>query len=61
MAPVYQPELAADAILWAAEHRRRQLYVGEPTPLVIWGGRLAPALMDRYLAKTNYKGQQATT
>ncbi len=56
--PVYQPELAARAILWATDHPRREVYVGEPTPLVIWGGRLAPGLVDRYLARTNYEAQQ---
>jgi short-subunit dehydrogenase len=56
--PIYQPELAARSILWAAEHPRREVYVGEPTPLVIWGGRLIPGLVDRYLARTNYEGQQ---
>ncbi len=56
--PIYQPELAADAVVWAAEHPRREVYVGEPTPLVIWGGRLAPGLVDRYLARTNIEAQQ---
>ena len=56
--PIYQPELAARAILWAADHPRREVYVGEPTPLVVWGGRLAPGLVDRYLARTNYEAQQ---
>ena len=56
--PIYQPELAARAIVWASQHPRRELYVGEPTPLVIWGGRLAPGLVDRYLARTNIKAQQ---
>ena len=59
VAPVYQPELAARAVVWSAEHpRRREVMVGEPTPLTVWAGRLAPGLVDRYLAKTNYKGQQ---
>ncbi|HEX2699757.1 MAG TPA: SDR family oxidoreductase [Acidimicrobiales bacterium] len=58
--PVYQPEVAARAIVWAAEHpRRREVYVGGPTPLVVWAGRLVPGLVDRYLAATNYKAQQA--
>ncbi len=57
--PVYQPEVAARAVLRAVEHPRREHYVGAPTPLVIWGGRLAPALVDRYLARTNYDAQQA--
>jgi short-subunit dehydrogenase len=56
--PIYQPELAAEAVLWAADHPKREVYVGEPTPLTIWGGRLLPGLVDRYLARTNYKAQQ---
>ncbi len=59
VAPVYQPELAARAVVWSAEHpRRREVRVGEPTPVTVWAGRVAPSLVDRYLAKTNYKGQQ---
>ncbi|MEA2704606.1 MAG: hypothetical protein QOD63_2551, partial [Actinomycetota bacterium] len=59
VAPVYQPELAARAVVWSAEHpRRREVRVGEPTPLTVWAGRVAPGLVDRYLARTNYKGQQ---
>lgn len=57
--PFYQPELAAKALLWAMEHPRREVFVGGPTPLVVWGGRLAPRLVDRYLARTNYSGQQS--
>ncbi len=56
--PIYQPELAARAVLWAAEHPRREVYVGEPTPLLIWAARLAPGLVDRYLARTSYQAQQ---
>jgi len=56
--PIYQPELAARAVLWAADHPKREIYVGEPTPIVIWAGRLAPGLVDRYLARTNIKAQQ---
>ena len=56
--PVYQPEVAAGAIVFAADHPRREIYVGLPTPAVIWGGRLVPGLVDRYLARTNYEGQQ---
>src|SRR5436309_15279055 len=40
--PIYQPEIAADAIHWAAYHRRRQLYVGVPTVLNVLGERIAP-------------------
>jgi NAD(P)-dependent dehydrogenase (short-subunit alcohol dehydrogenase family) len=55
--PIYQPEIAADAIHWAAYHRRRQIYVGYPTVLNILGERLAPWFLDWYLAKTAYGGQ----
>jgi short-subunit dehydrogenase len=55
--PIYQPEVAADAIHFAAHHRRRQVYVGMPTVLNIFGERLAPWLLDRYLAKSGYKSQ----
>lgn len=58
VAPVYQPELAADAIVWMADHPRRQLFVGEPTPLTVWAGRLAPGLVERYLARGNIEAQQ---
>ena len=57
--PVYQPELAAQAILWAAAHPRREIYVGATTGPLIWASRLAPGLVDRYLARTNYEAQQA--
>jgi NAD(P)-dependent dehydrogenase (short-subunit alcohol dehydrogenase family) len=55
--PIYQPEVAADAIHWAAYHRRRQIYVGFPTVLNILGERVAPWFLDRYLAKTGYGSQ----
>jgi len=55
--PIYQPEVAADAIHYAAHHRRRQIYVGIPTAMNILGERVAPWLLDRYLAKTGYKLQ----
>ncbi|GAB2794526.1 SDR family oxidoreductase [Halomonas shantousis] len=58
MAPVYQPEVGARAIYWAAHHRRRQLYVGMSSALTIWGNKLVPALMDRFLARTAVSGQQ---
>jgi short-subunit dehydrogenase len=58
VAPVYQPEVAADAIVHAAEHPRRELWVGASTPLLITGNKLAPWLGDRYLARTNVDAQQ---
>jgi NADP-dependent 3-hydroxy acid dehydrogenase YdfG len=59
VAPVYQPEVAARAIAWAAEHPRRELWVGFPTVYTILGERVVPGLMDRYLARTNVKAQQS--
>ncbi len=58
--PIYQPEVAADAIHWCAHHNRRELYVGLPTVYTILGEKLAPWLADRYLAKTAHKSQQTS-
>jgi short-subunit dehydrogenase len=55
--PIYQPEIAADAIHHAAHHRRRQIAVGIPTVMNIVGERLAPWLLDRYLAKKGFSSQ----
>jgi NAD(P)-dependent dehydrogenase (short-subunit alcohol dehydrogenase family) len=55
--PIYQPEVAADAVHWAAHHRRRELYVGAPTVLNVIGEKIAPWLLDRYLAKTGVHSQ----
>ena len=57
--PIYQPEVAARAVLFAAEHpRRKQYWVGASTAATVLGQRVAPALLDRYLAKTGYASQQ---
>ncbi len=56
--PIYQPELAADAIVFAARSRRRELYAGGSTVVTILGDKLAPALGDRYLARSGYESQQ---
>ena len=55
--PIYQPEVAADAIHWAAHHRRREIYVGTSTVYTILAEKFAPWFADRYLAKTAYKSQ----
>ncbi len=55
--PIYQPEIAADAVHYAAHHRRRQIYVGIPTVMITIGERVAPWLLDRYLAKTAFGSQ----
>ncbi len=56
--PVFQPEVAADAIVWAAESGRREVYVGMPTVQAIVGDKIAPGMLDRYLASFGYSGQQ---
>jgi len=58
VAPVYQPEVAARAIHFAAGHRRRQVYVGIPTYYTVLGSKFAPWLAELYLAKTAVSGQQ---
>jgi len=55
--PFYQPEVAAEAIHWAAYHRRREVFVGLPTVLNVVGERLAPWLLDWYLARTGVASQ----
>jgi short-subunit dehydrogenase len=55
--PIYQPEIAADAIHHAAHHKRRQIYVGIPTVMNIFGERVAPWLLDRYVAKSGFNSQ----
>jgi NAD(P)-dependent dehydrogenase (short-subunit alcohol dehydrogenase family) len=55
--PIYQPEVPADAIAWAARTGEREVYVGAPTWKVIWGERFAPGMGDRYLARTGIKSQ----
>ena len=57
--PIYQPEVAARGVVFAADHpRRRQYWVGGSTAATIVANRLAPALLDRYLARTGYGSQQ---
>ena len=59
--PIYQPEVAADAIYWAAHHRRRELEVGASTVAAIAVNKIAPGLLDHYLAWTGYQSQQTAT
>ena len=55
--PIFQPEVAAGAIVWAAHHGRRSLMVGWPTVEPIVGNMIAPGWLDAYLARTCYDGQ----
>ncbi|MGH7510002.1 MAG: SDR family oxidoreductase [Gemmatimonadales bacterium] len=57
--PIFQPEVGAQAVVYAALHPgRRDLKVGISTLKAIWGNRIAPGLLDRYLARTGYESQQ---
>ena len=56
--PIYQPEVAAQAIVWAARNPRRELMVAWPTVKAILGNSVAPGLADRYLARSGYDAQQ---
>jgi hypothetical protein len=56
--PIFQPEVAARAVYWAAHNERRELYVGWPTVKAIVGNKLAPELADWYVAHKAYEEQQ---
>ncbi len=56
--PIFQPEVPAEAVWWAAHHRRREVACGGSAAAVILANKLAPAIADRYLAKTGYGSQQ---
>lgn len=55
--PIYQPEVAAEAIVWAAHHRRREVFVGGPAVATVLINKFMPGLVDSYLARTGYKSQ----
>jgi NAD(P)-dependent dehydrogenase (short-subunit alcohol dehydrogenase family) len=57
--PIYQPEVAARGVLYAADHpRRKEYWVGASTAGTILGQKFAPGLLDRYLARTGFSSQQ---
>jgi short-subunit dehydrogenase len=57
--PIFEPEVAAEAIYWAAHHKRREVYVGGSTVMAIYGQEVAPGFADWYLGRTGYEAQQA--
>lgn len=59
MGKIFQPEIAARAIVWAAEYGKRELIVGWPAWYAIWLDKLFPTFGDRYLAAKGYAGQQS--
>ncbi len=56
--PIFQPEVAAEAIYWAVHNNRREVNVGLPTVVAIAANKIMPGLLDRYLGNTGYDGQQ---
>jgi short-subunit dehydrogenase len=56
--PIFQPEVAARGIYWAAHHRRRELNIGFPTTAAIIANKIIPGYLDRYLARNGYDAQQ---
>ncbi len=57
--PIYQPEIPADAVVYAADHpRRREYWVGGSTAATLLANAVAPGILDRYLAWTGYRSQQ---
>ncbi|HEX4750952.1 MAG TPA: SDR family oxidoreductase [Bryobacteraceae bacterium] len=58
--PIYDPEVPARAVYWAAHHKRREVFVGWPTMKAIYGQDIAPGFADRYLGRTGYDSQQTS-
>ena len=56
--PIFQPEVAAEAIYFAAHHPRREFYVGWSSAQAIIANKIAPGLLDHFLARTGYDSQQ---
>ena len=56
--PIFQPEVAADAVVYAAHSNRREVYVGGPTVEAIVGNKIAPAFADWYLSRNCFDAQQ---
>jgi short-subunit dehydrogenase len=56
--PIFEPEVAARAIYWAAHHKRREVFVGGSTAVAIYGQDVAPGFADWYLGKNGYNSQQ---
>ena len=56
--PIFSPDVAADAVVWAAHHPRREYWVGWPTARAVLANRVVPGLLDRYLGRTGIDAQQ---
>ena len=58
--PIFEPEVGARAVFWAAHHHRPEVYVGGSTVEAIVGNKVAPRLLDRYLGHNGYESQQTS-
>lgn len=58
--PIFEPEVGARAVYWAAHHNRREVYVGTSSVGAIVGNKMAPGLLDKYLAKSGFQSQQTS-
>jgi NAD(P)-dependent dehydrogenase (short-subunit alcohol dehydrogenase family) len=58
--PIYQPEVAARAVVWAAEHAPRELSVGGASLATIWANKFVPGVLDLYLARKGISSQQTS-
>lgn len=58
--PIFEPEVAAEAIHWAAHHTRREVFVGGPTVEALYGQKVAPGFADWYLGTHGYESQQTS-
>jgi short-subunit dehydrogenase len=56
--PIYQPEVAADGIIWTIDNERRQLMIGYPTVQAVVGEKFIPGLLDKYLAHAAWEGAE---
>jgi NAD(P)-dependent dehydrogenase (short-subunit alcohol dehydrogenase family) len=56
--PIFQPEVAANAIVWAAENTPREVIVGGRNAAIVWGNKFLPGFGDWYLSRTGYDSQQ---
>jgi NAD(P)-dependent dehydrogenase (short-subunit alcohol dehydrogenase family) len=56
--PIYQPEVPAETVYYAAHHHRREVFCGGPAVMAILGNKLLPGVADHYLARTGFRSQQ---
>jgi hypothetical protein len=57
MGTIYEPEIAAQAIVYASEHNQREIFVGYSTVKAVIGNKLVPEYADKVLARKGYSGQ----